>query len=227
MLRELRLDGVSATHDDGTVGIADVDLTVRRGELVLVVGRVGSGKSSLLGALSGLVDVGGRLSWNGEEVTDPQTFLRPPRVAHVAQVPHVVSGTLADNVRLDHDRPVTGPVDAAGLGRDIAEAGGTATLVGHRGLRLSGGQVQRLGLARALATGSDLLLVDDVSSALDAVTEAEVWSRLRSAGTTVLGTTSRAATLATADRVVVLDGGRVAAVGHWRDLEPHWSHLAG
>jgi ABC-type multidrug transport system fused ATPase/permease subunit len=226
-LRELRLDGVSATHDDGTVGVAGVDLTVRRGELVLVVGRVGSGKSSLLGALSGLVDVGGRLSWNGEEITDPETFLRPPRVAHVAQVPHVVSGTLADNVRLDHDRPVTGPVDAAGLGRDIAEAGGTATLVGHRGLRLSGGQVQRLGLARALATGSDLLLVDDVSSALDAVTEAEVWSRLRSAGTTVLGTTSRAATLATADRVVVLDGGRVAAVGHWRDLEPHWSHLAG
>ncbi|MEV0953235.1 ABC transporter ATP-binding protein [Promicromonospora sp. NPDC050249] len=226
-LRELRLDGVSATHDDGTVGVAGVDLTVRRGELVLVVGRVGSGKSSLLGALSGLVDLGGRLSWNGEEVTDPETFLRPPRVAHVAQVPHVVSGTLADNVRLDHDRPVTGPVAAAGLGRDIAEAGGTTTLVGHRGLRLSGGQVQRLGLARALATGSDLLLVDDVSSALDAVTEAEVWSRLRSAGTTVLGTTSRAATLATADRVVVLDGGRVAAVGHWRDLGPRWSHLAG
>lgn len=226
-LRELRLDAVSATHDDGTVGVAGVDLTVRRGELVLVVGRVGSGKSSLLGALSGLVDVGGRLSWNGEEISDPETFLRPPRVAHVAQVPHVVSGTLADNVRLDHDRPVTGPVAAAGLGRDIAEAGGTATLVGHRGLRLSGGQVQRLGLARALATGSDLLLVDDVSSALDAVTEAEVWSRLRSAGTTVLGTTSRAATLATADRVVVLDGGRVAAVGHWRDLEPNWSHLAG
>lgn len=226
-LRELRLDGVSATHDDGTVGIAGVDLTVRRGELVLVVGRVGSGKSSLLGALSGLVDVGGQLTWNGSEVTDPQVFLRPPRVAHVAQVPHVVSGTLADNVRLDHDRPVTGPVDAAGLGRDVAEAGGTDALVGHRGLRLSGGQVQRLGLARALATGSDLLLVDDVSSALDAVTEAEVWSSLRAAGTTVLGTTSRAATLAAADRVVVLDGGRVAAVGRWRDLERRWSELAG
>jgi ABC-type multidrug transport system fused ATPase/permease subunit len=226
-LRELRLDGVSATHDDGTVGVADVDLTVRRGELVLVVGRVGSGKSSLLGALSGLVDVGGRLTWNGAGVTDPETFLRPPRVAHVAQVPHVVSGTLADNVRLDHDRPLTGPVDAAGLARDVAEAGGTATLVGHRGLRLSGGQVQRLGLARALATGSDLILVDDVSSALDAVTEAEVWSGLRAAGATVLGTTSRAATLAAADRVLVLEGGRVAAVGRWRDLEPHWSHLAG
>jgi ABC-type multidrug transport system fused ATPase/permease subunit len=204
-----------------------VDLTVRRGELVLVVGSVGSGKSSLLGALSGLVDVGGRLTWNGADVTDPETFLRPPRVAHVAQVPHVVSGTVADNVRLDHDRPVDGPVRAAGLDRDVAEAGGTGTVVGHRGLRLSGGQVQRLGLARSLATGSDLLLVDDVSSALDAVTEAEVWSGLRAAGTTVLGTTSRAATLAVADRVVVLDAGRVAAVGRWHDLAPRWSHLAG
>ncbi|MFD6445343.1 ATP-binding cassette domain-containing protein [Promicromonospora sp. NPDC060204] len=226
-LRELRLDGVTATHDDGTVGVSGVDLTVRRGDLVLVVGRVGSGKSSLLGALSGLVDVGGRLSWNGAAVTDPQTFLRPPRVAHVAQVPHVVSGTVADNVQLDHERPVDGPVRSAGLDRDVAEAGGTGTIVGHRGLRLSGGQVQRLGLARALATGSDLLLVDDVSSALDAVTEAEVWTGLRAAGATVLGTTSRAATLAVADRVVVLDGGRMAAVGHWRDLAPRWSHLAG
>lgn len=226
-LRELRLDGVTATHDDGTVGVTGVNLTVRRGDLVLVVGRVGSGKSSLLGALSGLVDVGGRLSWNGAAVTDPQTFLRPPRVAHVAQVPHVVSGTVADNVRLDHERPVDGPVRSAGLDRDVAEAGGTGTVVGHRGLRLSGGQVQRLGLARALATGSDLLLVDDVSSALDAVTEAEVWTGLRATGTTVLGTTSRAATLAVADRVVVLDGGRMAAVGRWRDLAPRWSHLAG
>ncbi|WP_460889795.1 ATP-binding cassette domain-containing protein [Promicromonospora xylanilytica] len=226
-LRELRLDGLSATHDDGTVGVAGVDLTVRRGELVLVVGQVGSGKSSLLGALSGLVDARGRLTWNGTEITDPEKFLRPPRVAHVAQVPHVVSGTLSDNVRLDHDRPLAGPVAAAGLDRDVAEAGGTDTLVGHRGLRLSGGQVQRLGLARALATGSDLLLVDDVSSALDAVTEAEVWSGLRAAGTTVVGTTSRAATLAAADRVVVLDGGRMVAVGAWRDLAPDWSHLAG
>ncbi|MBA8806758.1 ABC-type multidrug transport system fused ATPase/permease subunit [Promicromonospora sukumoe] len=226
-LRELRLHDLSARHDDGTVGVSGVDLTVRRGDLVLVVGRVGSGKSSLLGALSGLVDVGGRLSWNGTAVTDPELFLRPPRVAHVAQVPHVVSGTVADNVRLDHDRPVDGPVRSAGLDRDVAEAGGTGTVVGHRGLRLSGGQVQRLGLARALATGSDLLLVDDVSSALDAVTEAEVWTGLRAAGSTVLGTTSRAATLAVADRVVVLDGGRMAAVGHWADLEPRWSHLAG
>lgn len=225
-LRELRLDGLSARHDDGTVGVSGVDLTVRRGDLVLVVGRVGSGKSSLLGALSGLVDVGGSLSWNGTAVTDPELFLRPPRVAHVAQVPHVVSGTVADNVRLDHDRPVDGPVRSAGLDRDVAEAGGTGAVVGHRGLRLSGGQVQRLGLARALATGSDLLLVDDVSSALDAVTEAEVWTGLRAAGSTVLGTTSRAATLAVADRVVVLDGGRMAAVGRWADLEPRWSHLA-
>ncbi|WP_157602685.1 ATP-binding cassette domain-containing protein, partial [Promicromonospora kroppenstedtii] len=226
-LRELRLDGLSATHDDGTVGVSGVDLTVGRGDLVLVVGRVGSGKSSLLGALSGLVDLDGRLAWNGTTVTDPETFLRPPRVAHVAQVPHVVSGTVADNVRLDHDRPVDGPVRSAGLDRDVAEADGTGTMVGHRGLRLSGGQVQRLGLARALATGSDLLLVDDVSSALDAVTEAQVWTALRAAGTTVLGTTSRTATLAVADRVVVLDGGRMAAVGSWRDLEPSWSHLAG
>ena len=220
---ELGFACLFVSHDLAVVErVADRVAVMREGRIV----ETGV-TAQVLGALSGLVDVGGRLSWNGAAVTDPQTFLRPPRVAHVAQVPHVVSGTVADNVRLDHDRPVDGPVRSAGLDRDVAEAGGTGTVVGHRGLRLSGGQVQRLGLARALATGSDLLLVDDVSSALDAVTEAEVWTGLRAAGTTVLGTTSRAATLAVADRVVVLDGGRMAAVGPWRDLEPSWSHLAG
>ena len=91
-------------------------------------------------------------------------------------------------------------------------------LVGHRGVRLSGGQVQRLALARALATDADLLLADDVSSALDAATEIELWKALRSGGATVIGATSKAAALAQADRVVVLDAGRVVDDGPWREL---------
>ena len=99
--------------------------------------------------------------------------------------------------------------------------------MGHRGVRLSGGQVQRLALARALACDAELLLADDVSSALDAATEVELWSALRARGTTVVGATSKAAALAQADRVVVLAEGRVAAVGAWPELAPSWGHLAG
>ena len=226
-LELLELAGVSAVHDDGTIGVQGVDLTVERGELVLLLGQVGAGKSSLLAALAGLMEHTGHIRWNGTDVEDAQTFLRPGQVSHVAQVPRVLSGTFADNVSLGHEREVHGPVAAARMERDVVEAGGHGALVGHRGVRLSGGQVQRLALARALATQAELLLADDVSSALDAATEIELWSSLRERGTTVIGSTSKRAALARADRVVVLHEGAVAEVGPWDELAPRWGHLAG
>ena len=226
-LQRLTLRGLAAVHDDGTVGVRDVDLTVDAGDLVLLVGQVGSGKSSLLAALAGLVDHEGRIEWNDRDVDDPQSFLRPGQVAYVGQVPRVLSGSFADNVALDHDRAVAVALDDARLAPDVEEAGGHAALVGHRGVRLSGGQVQRLALARALATGAELLVADDVSSALDARTEVELWEGLRRRGTTVLGSTSKRSALARADCVVVLEEGRVAAVGRWSDLAGSWGHLAG
>lgn len=226
-LEELRLEGFSAVHDDGTVGVDGVDLALRRGEQVLLLGQVGSGKSSLLAALAGLLDHTGSLRWNGREIEDAQGFLRPAQVAHVAQVPRVLSGTFADNVQLGFDREFDRPVAAARLHRDVESAGGPHAVVGHRGVRLSGGQVQRLALARALAADTELLLADDVSSALDAATELELWQALRERRTTVLGATSKRAALAQADRVVVLVDGRVAAVGPWSGLAAEWGHLAG
>ena len=236
-LRELRLTGVTVTHDDGTVGVQDVDLTIGAGELVLVVGSVGSGKSSLLSAVVGLAratalagepdDLDAPLTWNGRPVDTAETFMRPPHVAYVAQVPHIVSGTITENVELDvSERAAGDALNLAQMSEDVAAAGGPEAVVGHRGLRLSGGQVQRLALARALATGSDLLVVDDVSSALDSHTEELLWDALTSRGLTVLGTTSRRATLLRADRVLVLDGGRPVAVGSWAELEGEWGHLA-
>ncbi len=226
-LRRLTLTGLTAVHDDGTVGVADVDLTVEAGELVLLTGRVGSGKSSLLAALAGLVDHEGSITWNETDVADPELFLRPGQVAYVAQVPRVLSGTFGDNIALDHDRGLEAPTDDARLASDVEAAGGHGALVGHRGVRLSGGQVQRLALARALATGAELIVADDVSSALDARTEGELWDALARRGTTVVGATSKASALARADRVVVLDEGRVAATGPWHELAGEWGHLAG
>jgi ABC-type multidrug transport system fused ATPase/permease subunit len=226
-LAQLDVSGLTAVHDDGTLGVEDVDLSLRAGELVLLLGQVGSGKSSLLAALAGLVDHTGSIRWNDVEVDDPQVFLRPGQVAYVGQVPRVLSGTFADNVRLDHGRAIEQGVDDARLTSDIAEAGGLEALVGHRGVRLSGGQVQRLALARALAADTELVLADDVSSALDARTEVELWAALRRRGATVLGATSKRAALQQADSVVVLVAGRVAARGPWSELARDWEHLAG
>jgi ABC-type multidrug transport system fused ATPase/permease subunit len=113
------------------------------------------------------------------------------------------------------------------MAEDVADAGGPDAVIGHRGVRLSGGQVQRLALARALAADAELLLADDVSSALDARTEVELWQALRRRGTTVLGSTSKRAALQQADKVVVLAEGKVAATGPWSELSAEWGHLAG
>jgi ABC-type multidrug transport system fused ATPase/permease subunit len=229
LLRELELRDLTVVHDDGTLGVSGVDLTVARGELVLLLGQVGSGKSSLLAALAGLLSHRGTIVWNDQAITDSETFLRPAQVAHIAQVPRVLSGTFRDNVVLGFagERELDRPLADARLESDVAEAGGADAVVGHRGVRLSGGQVQRLALARALAADTELLLADDVSSALDAATEIELWQALRERHTTVIGATSKRAALAQADRVVVLVDGQVADVGPWSELASTWSHLAG
>ncbi len=227
-LRRLDLVGFTAVHEDGIVGARDLDLTVRRGELVLVVGPVGSGKSSLLRALAGIVHHTGELRWNGEPVTEPEAFLRPSQVGYVAQLPRVLSGSVADNIRLGHEVDAAGAVTTAQLDHDLAASGGgLGLLIGHQGTRLSGGQLQRLALARALAPRTELLVADDVSSALDVTTELALWQALREHGVTVVGSTSKRAALVRADRVVVLLGGRAVAQGTWAELEPRWGHLAG
>jgi ABC-type transport system involved in cytochrome bd biosynthesis fused ATPase/permease subunit len=227
-LRELTLSGFTAVHEDGIVGAQDVDLTVHHGELVLVVGPVGAGKSSLLRALAGIVHHTGSLTWNGTEVTEPERFLRPNQVGYVGQVPRVLSGTIADNISLGHDVEVDTAVATAQLTRDLEESGaGLGLMIGHKGTRLSGGQLQRLALARALAPRTELLVADDVSSALDVGTELDLWEALRRLGVTVVGSTSKRAALERADRVLVMINGRAVAQGRWVDLDSEWGHLAG
>ncbi|MEU4479579.1 ABC transporter ATP-binding protein [Micromonospora sp. NPDC023966] len=227
-LRRLELAGFGALHSDGTLAVRDVDLTVERGQLVLVVGPVGAGKSSLLRALAGIVHHTGTLRWNGEPVTEPELFLRPNQVGYVGQLPRVLSGTVADNIALGHQVDAADAVSTAQLDHDLAAAGGgLGLLIGHKGTRLSGGQLQRLALARALAPRTELLVADDVSSALDVTTELALWAALRDHGVTVVGSTAKRAALVRADHVVVLVDGAVTAQGPWPDLEPRWGHLAG
>jgi ABC-type multidrug transport system fused ATPase/permease subunit len=227
-LRRLDLSEFSAVHEDGTVGARRINLTVESGQLVLVVGPVGAGKSSLLRALAGIVHHTGTLRWNGRVVDEPELFLRPNQVGYVGQLPRVLSGTIADNISLGHDVDAMTAVSTAQLERDLADSGaGLGLLIGHKGTRLSGGQLQRLALARALAPRTELLIADDVSSALDVTTELALWRALREHGVTVVGSTSKRAALIQADHVVVLLDGEAVAQGRWPDLEDTWGQLAG
>lgn len=212
------LVGVRYRHPGTDRGLTGVDLELPRGTLTVLTGPVGSGKTTLLRVLLGLADPdgleAGQVRWEGEEVADPAAFMVPPRVAYVAQVPRLFSESLRDNILLGllaEPGAVPDAVTTVQLDRDLAGMPhGADTLVGARGTRLSGGQAQRVAAARALVRRPALLVLDDLSSALDVTTELALWDRLLGERTaTCLAVSHRPAVLARADHVVVLDDGRL------------------
>jgi ABC-type multidrug transport system fused ATPase/permease subunit len=223
-LRELTVVALSSHYGSNGRGVADVTFTVPRGAFVVVTGRVGSGKTTLLRALLGLIDRDeGEILWNGRLVNEPGAFLVPPRVAYLPQAPRLFSETLEENIRLGLPRDAAAletALSLAVLDRDVAEMhAGVGTLVGARGLRLSGGQLQRTAAARMFIREPELLVFDDISSALDVETEHVLWQRLfAQRDATCLVVSNRRAALERADLIVLLDDGRHAAVGTLEEL---------
>ena len=145
-------------------------------------------------------------------IDDVAAWMVPPRAAYLPQVPRLFSESVAANIRLGRDDlDLHATLALTTLDRDLGEmADGLDTRVGARGLRLSGGQAQRVAAARSLLTSPELLLIDDVSSALDVATELELWTRLRELGrSTVVAVSHRQLAFDLADHVVTLRRGRV------------------
>jgi ATP-binding cassette subfamily B protein len=222
-LEVLEARGLSFRYPGSTNGISDVDLTLRRGSFTVITGRIGAGKTTLLRALLGLVRPdSGTITWNGSVVDDPGSFFVPPHSAYTPQVPKLFSLTLRENLLLgldESDDVVRAAVRSAALERDLsAMPDGLDTLVGPRGMRLSGGQIQRTAAARMFVRKPELLVFDDLSSALDVETERTLWERLfkERADATALVVSHRRPALQRADRIVVMRDGKIDAVG---DLE--------
>ncbi|MGO3208505.1 ABC transporter ATP-binding protein [Brachybacterium sp. AOP42-C2-15] len=230
----VRFEGVHFRYEDAPDHMPDVingvDLEIRPGETMALVGVTGSGKSTLLQLVPRLYDVtAGAITIDGIDIRELDLISLRTLTAVAFEDATLFSDSVRENVLLGADQSLTAEQaeDLLHLALRTADATyayelpeGVDTRIGEEGMSLSGGQRQRLALARAIAARPAVLLLDDPLSALDTKTEETVTERLREvlSGTTTLIVAHRSSTVALADRVALLDGGRVVAVGTHHEL---------
>lgn len=235
-------DAVTCRFEDVTLAWAPsrpavqaATFTLHPGEITALVGPSGAGKSTLLSLLLGFVrPQQGHVRVNGTDLgeLDPEHLMR--HVALVPQRPHMFAGSVLDNIRLgdpgtSREAARTAARQAAADGFISALPQGYDTPLGEHGQTLSGGQVQRIALARAfLKAGAPLVVMDEGTAGLDRETEAAVTAAIRAlgAGRTTLVVAHRLATVRLADRIIVMDGGRIVEQGRRAELEADGSRFA-
>ncbi len=224
--REIALAGVSFGYSGESPILHDLDLTVRAGEAVGIVGLSGSGKTTLMNLLMRFYDpTKGHVMVDGHDLRGVRLDSLRRQMSMVAQENVVFSASIAENVRYGNRDATQAEVEQACKVADlhgfvVGLKEGYETKIGERGVRLSGGQRQRLALARALVTDPKILILDDVTSSLDGETEAKVQSALKAAmqGRTTFIISHRLASVIEADRILVMGEGRVIDQGTHNDL---------
>lgn len=207
-----------------SAAIEGINLRIERGTLTVVTGKIGSGKTTLLQTVLGLLPTErGEIRWNDVRIEDVSGWMVPPRAAYTPQSPRLFSDTLRQNLLLGdagNAEIVAAALRGAVLESDIATFPlGLDTQIGTRGVRLSGGQVQRTAAARMLVRQAELLVIDDLSSALDVETEQLLWERLFASGDlTCLAVSHRRAALQRADTVLFMRDGKITARGSLDEL---------
>lgn len=236
-LRQMKAFNLTYHYPGTGRGVSGVNLTIERGSFTVITGRVGTGKTTLLRVLLGLLPLqAGAIYWNSRLVNDPANFFVPPRSAYTPQIPQLFSDSLRENILLGLDKresDLARAIKTAVFEQDVtAMPEGLETVVGPKGMRLSGGQLQRAAATRMFLRQPELLVFDDLSSALDVETEQTLWKRIFAAGSgqshsdvgatdwnpTCLVVSHRRSVLRRADQIIVLEAGKVVATGKLEEL---------
>ncbi|MFI9234934.1 ABC transporter ATP-binding protein [Streptomyces sp. NPDC053079] len=223
---EVRFENASFSYDPTSVALSGIDVTIPAGGSLAVVGPTGSGKSTLSYLVPRLYDVtDGRVLLDGVDVRDLDFDTLARAVGVVSQETYLFHASVADNLRFAKpdatDEEIRAAAEAAQIHDYISSLPeGYDTLVGERGYRFSGGEKQRLAIARTILRDPPVLILDEATSALDTHTEHAVQQAIDalSAGRTTITIAHRLSTVRHADQIIVLDGGRVAERGTHQEL---------
>jgi ATP-binding cassette subfamily B protein len=222
----VRFEGVDFAYEPGRAILDDVDLEIAAGQTVALIGRTGSGKTTLTALVPRFYDVtAGRVLVDGVDVRQLERRSLRREIGVISQDPFLFSASVRDNIAFGIPNAAHEAVEAAAQAAQAHEfivelAQGYDTVVGERGITLSGGQRQRVAIARALLIDPRILILDDATASVDATTEAKIRAGLRAVmrGRTTIIIAHRLSTIALADEIVVLDQGQIAARGTQTEL---------
>jgi len=222
----VRFEDVGFKYPDGTNVLHDITFEARPGEMIALVGLTGAGKTTLVSLIPRFFDVStGRVLVDAHDVREYDVRSLRERIAIVLQEPVLFSGTIADNLRYGRLEATREEIEAAARAAHAHDfisrlPKGYDTQVAEAGASLSGGERQRLSVARAILKDAPILILDEPTSSLDAISEEIVFAALKRlrAGRTTIVIAHRLSTVRDADRILVLDGGQIAAAGRHEEL---------
>ena len=222
----VHFDGVSFGYDVARPVLEGVELDIAAGRTIALIGRTGSGKTTLASLVPRFYDAtDGRVVVDGHDVRDVERRSLRREIGVISQDPFLFSASVRDNIAFGVPNAPHDAVEAAARAAQAHEfieelPHGYDTVIGERGVTLSGGQRQRIAIARALLIDPRILILDDATASVDATTEARIRAGLREVmrGRTTIIIAHRLSTIALADEIVVLDHGRIAARGTQADL---------